>query len=77
MGDPEMSSEIREQVRDKYAAAARAAASGEACGCGPSQSSASCCGPADLALTDGDGVQVFGNALYSADDEAGAAAAAG
>jgi SAM-dependent methyltransferase len=71
-----MSSEIREQVRDKYAAAARASAAGEACGCGPSQSSTSCCGPSDLAVTDRDGVRVFGDALYGADDVAGAPAAA-
>jgi SAM-dependent methyltransferase len=66
-----MSSEIREQVRDKYAAAARASAAGEACGCGPS-----CCGPSDVALADRDGVRVFGDALYTADDDAGAPAAA-
>ena len=71
-----MSSEIREQVRDKYAAAAQAAAAGEPCGCGPSDSAASCCGPADLSTTDREGVQVFGDALYSADDALGAPAEA-
>jgi arsenite methyltransferase len=76
MGDLKMSSEIREQVRDKYAAAASAAAAGEACGCGPSQSSGSCCGPADLAVTDRNGAQVFGDSLYGAEDALGAPAAA-
>ena len=71
-----MSSEIREQVRDKYAAAARAAASGEACGCGPADTASSCCGPADLSITDRDGVQVFGDSLYSAEDTSGTLAAA-
>jgi SAM-dependent methyltransferase len=71
-----MSSEIREQVRDKYAAAARAAATGEACGCGPAESSTSCCGAADLAVTDRNGTRAFGDALYSAEDALGAPAAA-
>ena len=56
---------IRDQVRAKYAAAARAAASG-------ASAPASCCGPAEVALTDAAGAQVFGDALYGA-DEAGAA----
>ena len=56
---------IRERVREKYAAAAGAAA--------PS----SCCGPAEVPLTDASGVQVFGDALYDADDAAAAAGAVG
>jgi arsenite methyltransferase len=68
-----VTSEIREHVRDRYAAAARAAATGEPCGCGPSDSDSSCCGPS---VTDRDGTQVFGDSLYSAEDAAGAPAAA-
>jgi ubiquinone/menaquinone biosynthesis C-methylase UbiE len=59
---------IREQVREKYAAAARAAAAGVAA---PS----SCCGPAEVPLTDASGAQVFGDALYEAGEAAGAAGA--
>jgi SAM-dependent methyltransferase len=56
---------IREQVRERYAAAARAASAER----GPG---ASCCGPAPIALDDAAGTQVFGEALY-ADAEAGGA----
>jgi SAM-dependent methyltransferase len=61
---------IREQVRAKYAAAARAAAAGAA-------APASCCGPAEVPLTDASGTQVFGDALYGADEVAAAANAVG
>lgn len=61
---------IREQVREKYAAAARAAAAG-----GPTPSS--CCGPAEVPLTDASGAQVFGDALYDAAETAGAEGAVG
>jgi arsenite methyltransferase len=61
---------IRDQVREKYAAAARAAAAGAA-------APASCCGPAEVALTDASGTQVFGDALYDADEAAAAANAVG
>jgi len=61
---------IRDQVREKYAAAARAAAAG---GAAPS----SCCGQTEVALTDASGTQVFGDALYDADEAAGAANAVG
>ncbi len=61
---------IRDQVREKYAAAARAAASGAAA---PS----SCCGPTEVPLTDASGAQVFGDALYDADEAAGAGDAVG
>jgi SAM-dependent methyltransferase len=54
--------EIREQVRERYAAAAR----GEG----------SCCGPS-VALTDGAGTQVFGDSLYDADEVGDAAPAIG
>ena len=56
---------IRDQVREKYAAAARAAAAGAA-------APASCCGPTEVPLTDASGTQVFGDALYGADEAAAA-----
>lgn len=61
---------IRDQVRDKYAAAARAAAAGAV-------APPSCCGPAEVPLTDASGVQVFGDALYGSDEAAAAAQAVG
>lgn len=62
---------IREQVRERYAAAARASATGTNVG-------ASCCGPAPVLLTDDAGTQVFGDALYAdADLDPAAADAVG
>jgi arsenite methyltransferase len=61
---------IREHVREKYAAAARAAAAG-----GPAPSS--CCGPREVGLTDAAGAQVFGDALYDPREAAGGEAAVG
>ena len=61
---------IRDQVHEKYAAAARAAAAGTAA---PS----SCCGPTEVPLTDASGTQVFGDALYGADEAAAAEGAVG
>jgi arsenite methyltransferase len=61
--DPE--ADIREQVRQRYAAAAKAAETDD--GCGPTGT---------IALTDNKGTEVFGNALYSDDETAGATAAA-
>ena len=65
--------EIRERVRERYAAAARSAAAREDRGCG---TTGGCCG-GDVALTDEHGEQVFGGALYGgehgAPDEAVAA----
>ncbi len=61
---------IREQVREKYAAAARAAAADAAA---PS----SCCGPAEVPLSDASGTQVFGDALYDPGEVAGAERAVG
>jgi arsenite methyltransferase len=66
--------DIREEVRDKYAAAARAAAAGSPSGCG-GDSQASCCGPTD-AVAYSPGGEVFGDSLYSAADAEGAPAAA-
>jgi arsenite methyltransferase len=56
---------IRETVREKYAAAARAAAE---------QGSGSCCGP--IALTDADKTEVFGASLYEGAETEGATATA-
>lgn len=61
---------LREQVREKYAAAARAAAASV-----PAPSS--CCGPGEVPLTDASGTQVFGDALYDTDEAAGAGSALG
>ena len=66
--------DIRETVRERYAAAARAAAEGRDRGCGGS-SGTTCC-EADVAYTDEHGVQVFGDARYSAADTEGATDAA-
>jgi arsenite methyltransferase len=66
--------DIREEVRDKYAAAARAAAAGEPCGCG-GNAQASCCGSTE-AVAYSPGGEVFGDSLYSAEDAEGAPAAA-
>jgi arsenite methyltransferase len=60
---------LRETVRAKYAAAARATVTGTAA---PS----SCCGPGEIVVTDSAGVHVFGDALYDAQDTAGATAGA-
>jgi SAM-dependent methyltransferase len=58
---------IREYVRERYAAAARIAAA---------DAPSSCCGSAASATTDSTGNQVFGAALYDADEAAGAPRAA-
>lgn len=63
-------SEVREQVRERYAAAARRAAAGETSG------GSSCCGPSDVRLTDARGEQVFGDALYDQSEAADAPQAA-
>jgi arsenite methyltransferase len=64
--------DIREIVRERYAAAANRIAGGTGgCGCGSADSA--CC-DADLRSTDADGVEVFGAALYG-DEAAGATAA--
>jgi len=63
--DPEI---LRETVREKYAAAARAAAAGAG-------APLSCCGLSEVAVTDASGTQVFGDALYGAEDAAGAGTA--
>jgi arsenite methyltransferase len=55
---------IRERVRERYAAAAKAAAETTSTGC---SSTGGCCGTA-AALTDEQGSQVFGGALYESDE---------
>jgi arsenite methyltransferase len=68
--------DIREIVRERYAAAANRIAEGTGCGCGASDSTSSCCGTvdADMRTTDADGVEVYGAALYG-DEAAGATTA--
>jgi ubiquinone/menaquinone biosynthesis C-methylase UbiE len=63
--DPEHS-DIRETVREKYAAAARAAAQ--------QQPSSGACGP--VSTTDASGTQVFGSSLYDPTETDGATATA-
>jgi arsenite methyltransferase len=57
--------DVRETVRERYAAAARAAGEGQGSGCGP-----------DVALADRTGQQVFGDALYAGADTEGTTDAA-
>ncbi len=64
-GNTEPATEIRETVRERYAAAARAAAAGQG---------SSCCGPVSTA--DKAGEQVFGSVLYAESETEGATAAA-
>ncbi len=64
--------QLREQVRARYAAAARYAA-------GPAEAragQASCCAVAPVTTTDADGREIFGAALYGAEAAAGATDAA-
>jgi SAM-dependent methyltransferase len=65
-------SDIRERVRERYAAAATAAATSSGAGCCGSAYAA--CGQ-DMALTDANGTEVFGARLYK-DEAAGAPPAA-
>lgn len=66
--DDGVKGDIREVVRAKYAAAARAAAAGAA-------TPSSCCGPTEGLLADESGAQVFGDVHYDADDLAAAGGA--
>ena len=61
--DAPATTEVREQVRDRYAAAARLAAAGRNAKARAEE--AACCSPAPVATTDADGQEVFGAALYS------------
>ena len=62
--------EIRETVRERYAAAAQAVAETQGCGCGPVAENASCCGT-DTLTTNAGGEQVFGEAMYDRGEVAG------
>jgi SAM-dependent methyltransferase len=55
--------DIRDRVRERYAAAARAASTNTASGCCGAGSAFAGCGP-DMALTDKSGTEVFGGSLY-------------
>jgi arsenite methyltransferase len=55
------SSDLREAVRERYAAAARRTGTGTAC-----------CGSSDVKLTDDAGAQVFGDTLYDGAETSGA-----
>jgi arsenite methyltransferase len=75
MADLSENTDIREIVRERYAAAAtRIAEAPRGRGCGPADSAFSCCTDADLRTTDADGVEVYGAALYG-DEAAGATTA--
>jgi len=64
--------DVREKVRERYAAAAKAAAENQGgCGCGGADSGTACCGTETL-TTDERGEQVFGDALYQQTDTSGA-----
>ena len=65
--------DIRDAVRERYAAAARAAAAGATPNCASETSS--CCG-APVRTMDSQGTQVFGAALYGSEDGADAPQAA-
>ena len=64
--------DIREQVRERYAAAAKAAGHSISCGCDP----ASAFTEPDMSPTDKSGTEVFGRALYDTEEASGAPAAA-
>jgi arsenite methyltransferase len=68
--------DIREIVRERYAAAANRIADGSTgCGCAPAEGASSCCtAGADVRTTDAAGTEVFGAALYG--DQAASAPAA-
>jgi arsenite methyltransferase len=60
--------DIRERVRERYAAAATAVAEGTGSGCCGAEAAIAGCGP-DIASTDKHGKEVFGATLYSETDE--------
>jgi arsenite methyltransferase len=66
--------DIRDQVRERYAAAATAAATNTGSGCCGAASAFAGCGP-DMALTDKQGNEVFGATLYAGEDDGAPAAA--
>jgi len=66
--------DIRERVRERYAAAASAVAENTASGCCGAAEAIAGCGP-DIASTDKHGNEVFGVALYDAEGDAAPKAA--
>src|SRR5919108_2134793 len=76
MAELSENTDIREIVRERYAAAANRIAEGGIgeCGCGPAGGASSSCAEADLRTTDAAGVEVFGPALYG-EEGAGATTA--
>jgi SAM-dependent methyltransferase len=68
--------DVREKVRERYAAAAQAVKTGERASCGTATPDGSCCGPAAIELNDAAGEQVFGDSLYGPDEAGGAPDAA-
>ena len=66
--------QIRERVRERYAAAATAVATDRSSGCCGAASAYSGCGP-DMSLTDKEGTEVFGSTLYAGEAEGAPAAA--
>jgi arsenite methyltransferase len=62
------SDEVREQVRERYAAAATAVAESTGSGCCAAPAAIAGCGP-DIASTDKHGNEVFGQILYEDADE--------
>jgi arsenite methyltransferase len=73
--------DIREQVRERYAAAATAVANSTSSGCCGSPTGEAGCGPSgafadpDMKLTDRDGAEVFGGGLYDEEGDAAPKAA--
>jgi arsenite methyltransferase len=67
--------DLREHVRERYAAAATAAARNTASGCCGGASAFAGCGP-DMALTDKQGTEVYGATLYAGEVAEDAPAAA-
>jgi arsenite methyltransferase len=63
--------DIREQVRERYAAAAKAAGDSISCGCDP----AAAFTEPDMSPTDKSGTEVFGRALYDTEADAATKAA--
>jgi arsenite methyltransferase len=62
----EQTTDIRETVRERYAAAARAVAEHQSSG---EATATSCCGPS-VSTTDASGEQIFGGALYESSEAA-------
>ena len=63
--------ELRETVRERYAAAATGAADAACCGCGPTDAFTD----PDMSLVDRNGTEVFGRSLYGQEGEAALRAA--